>query len=50
MVYHNRKEILTRQVEVYRQVGNTTFIASGLYLGEKVITRNQLLIYDALND
>jgi membrane fusion protein, heavy metal efflux system len=37
-------------VEVFRQVGDVTYITSGLAIGEKVITENQLLIYDALND
>lgn len=50
MVFKDRNNIETRQVEVYRQVGNTTFISSGLKEGEKVMTKNQLLVYDALND
>lgn len=50
MVFKDRNNIETRQVEVFRQIGNTTFIKSGLKEGEKVITHNQLLIYDALND
>lgn len=50
MIYKDRKNIETRPVEIYRQVNDTTYIASGLKEGEKVITRNQLLFYDALND
>lgn len=50
MVFKNRNNIQTRQVEVYRQVGDLTFISSGLRKNESVITENQLLIYDALND
>ncbi|GAB4200185.1 MAG: efflux RND transporter periplasmic adaptor subunit [Thermoflexibacter sp.] len=50
MVFKDRYNIETRQVEVFRQVNGITFIASGLQEGEKVITKNQLLIYDALND
>jgi cobalt-zinc-cadmium efflux system membrane fusion protein len=50
MVYKNRGDIETRPVEVYRQSGDTTYIASGLKSGETVISKNQLLIYDALND
>jgi cobalt-zinc-cadmium efflux system membrane fusion protein len=50
IVFKDRYNIETRQVEVFRQVNGTTFIASGLQEGEKVITKNQLLIYDALND
>ncbi|MES2654022.1 MAG: efflux RND transporter periplasmic adaptor subunit [Bacteroidota bacterium] len=50
MIFKDRNNIETRQVEVYRQVGDTTFISSGLKAGEKVMTQNQLLVYDALND
>jgi len=50
MIFKDRNNIETRQVEVYRQVGDTTYIASGLKENEKVITANQLFIYDALND
>lgn len=50
MVFKSRSEIETRQVEVYRQLGDVTYLASGLAPGERVISRNGLLIYDALND
>jgi cobalt-zinc-cadmium efflux system membrane fusion protein len=50
MVFKDRNNIETRQVEVYRQLSNVTFISSGLNEGEKVITENQILIYDALNN
>lgn len=50
MVYTDRSHIETRLVEVYRQLGDKTYIASGLQPGEKVITTNQMLVYDALND
>lgn len=50
MIFKDRNNIETRQVEVYRQVGETTYISSGLKENEKVITKNQLFIYDALND
>ncbi|PIF29626.1 cobalt-zinc-cadmium efflux system membrane fusion protein [Flavobacterium sp. 9] len=50
MVFKDRHNIETRQVEVYRVVGDTTYISSGLKENEKVITNNQLFIYRALND
>jgi len=50
MIFKDRNNIETRQVEVFRQVGDRAYISSGLQEGEKVITNNQLLIYDALND
>jgi membrane fusion protein, heavy metal efflux system len=50
MIFKDRHNIETRQVEVFRQVTGITYISSGLAEGETVITQNQLLIYDALND
>lgn len=50
MIFKDRNNIETRQVEVFRQVGETAYISSGLKENEKVITNNQLFIYDALND
>ena len=50
MVFKDRSHIDTRQVEIFRQVGDITYIRSGLKEGEQIITKGQLLIYDALND
>lgn len=50
MIFKGKDNIETRQVEIFRQVGDVAYIASGIAAGEKVITTNQLLIYDALND
>lgn len=50
LIFKDKNNIQTRQVEVFRQIGNITYISSGLDVGEKVLTTNQLLIYDALND
>jgi cobalt-zinc-cadmium efflux system membrane fusion protein len=50
MIFKDRHNIETRQVEVYSVVGKTTYISSGLKENEKVITNNQLFIYRALNE
>ena len=50
MIFKDRNNIETRQVDVYRQVGDKAFISGGLIANENIITQNQLLIYDALND
>ncbi|MEL1241140.1 efflux RND transporter periplasmic adaptor subunit [Flavobacterium flavipallidum] len=50
MIFKDRHNIETRQIEVYRIVGDTTYISNGLKENEKVITNNQLFIYRALND
>jgi cobalt-zinc-cadmium efflux system membrane fusion protein len=50
MIFKDRANIETRLVEVYRQLGDTSYISSGLSRGDKVISKNGMLIYDALND
>ncbi len=50
MVFKDRNNIETRKVEVYSQVGDLTYISAGLKEGEKVISKNGIFIYDAIND
>jgi cobalt-zinc-cadmium efflux system membrane fusion protein len=50
LVFKDKYNISVRQVDVYKISGNTTYMASGVAAGEKVISKNQLLIYDALKD
>ena len=50
MVYKDKCNIETREIEIFEVAGNSTYIKSGLKDGEKIITKYQLLVYDALND
>lgn len=50
MVFHRQDSIETRMVEPNRTTRGKTYITSGLAAGEKVIVKNALLIYDAMND
>ena len=50
MVYTDKCNIETREIEIYETIGNTTYIKNGLKDGEKIISKYQLLVYDALND
>lgn len=50
MVFHGRSKIETRAVEIYRSLANRTYISNGLKDGDVIISKNQLLVYDALND
>ena len=50
MIFKDRNNIETRNIEVYRQLGDLTYVSEGLSAGEKVISKNGLFIYDALND
>lgn len=49
VVFRDRYNIGTREVKVSRSFNDISYISNGLRPGEKVISRNQLLIYDALN-
>lgn len=50
MLFKDRYNIETREVEVYKTTDETTWLTSGIKPGEVVIGRNALFIYDALND
>lgn len=49
MVYKDKDNIETRQVEIFRELGGITYL-TGVEPGEIVFVKNQLLIYDAIND
>lgn len=50
MVYKADDNIETREVTVYKDNGRVVYIDSGLKDGDQVMTKYQLLVYDALND
>lgn len=50
MVFNSRSSIEARPVDVHSTLTNTTYVQDGLKDGETIISKNQLLIYNALND
>jgi cobalt-zinc-cadmium efflux system membrane fusion protein len=50
LVYRNRQHVETREVQVAKTVGPVSYVASGLQAGDVIIAKNQLLVYDELND
>ncbi|RKR80021.1 cobalt-zinc-cadmium efflux system membrane fusion protein [Mucilaginibacter gracilis] len=48
VVYNSKCDLKVREVSVIKTVDDVTYIASGLNPGDKVISKNQLLLYDAL--
>jgi len=50
LVFKGPKHIETREVNILKTVGKTSYITSGLRDGEPVIAQNQLLLYKHLND
>jgi cobalt-zinc-cadmium efflux system membrane fusion protein len=48
LIYKDRYHIKTQLVEVLKVVGNLTYIKEGLHEGDLVISKNQILLYNAL--
>ena len=48
LVFKNQCQVEIRQVEIHHSIGDKTFIQNGLLAHEKIITNNQLLIYEAM--
>ncbi len=45
VVYRNNNDVVNREVRIYKSSGGYTYIQEGLQPGEKVLTKNQILIY-----
>jgi cobalt-zinc-cadmium efflux system membrane fusion protein len=50
VVYKNTKNITTREVQIAQTTNGKAFISSGLADGEQVMLKNQLMIYNAMNN
>ncbi|WP_044173777.1 efflux RND transporter periplasmic adaptor subunit [Flectobacillus major] len=48
VVYKDDQHMEVREVQIAKQNANKTYITSGLKEGEKVMNKNQLLVYNAL--
>jgi cobalt-zinc-cadmium efflux system membrane fusion protein len=48
LIFNSKSNIEARAVEVYRTLTNRAYIREGLQAGERVISHNQLLVYNAL--
>lgn len=50
VVYKDAKNIQAREVQIAQTTNDKSFVFSGLQNGEKVMLKNQLMIYNALNN
>lgn len=48
VIYNSKCNLQVREVSPIKTVEDTTYLASGLKPGEKIISKNQLLLYNAL--
>lgn len=47
IIYRDKCDVEVREVNILKTLGNKTYLTNGVKNGEKVVTRNQLLIYNA---
>ena len=50
VVYKDNYNIKIQEVDVLKTAGDKTYLRSGLNEGDRIISRNQILLYDSLND
>lgn len=50
MVFKDRYNVITREVELAHSTVSTSWISAGLLPGEVIVSKHQLYLYDALND
>lgn len=50
LVFKDRANIQPREVTIHKALGDITYIRSGIEPGDRVISRNQLLVYNALGN
>ncbi|MHC6199749.1 efflux transporter periplasmic adaptor subunit [Elizabethkingia miricola] len=50
VVFKSRNDIKVREIKILKQSGDTTYVEDGVSDGEKVVSSNQLLIYQSLNN
>lgn len=50
IVYRGKCDMEIREVNIYKVVDEKTYLESGLSVGEKVIVKNNLLVYDQFTD
>ena len=50
VLYHDKCNMEIKEVEVTKTVNDKSYLASGLAVGDKVISQNQILIFNALKE
>lgn len=50
VVFNNQNDVKVQEVQVYKSLGNKTYLLSGVLDGQKLITENQILVYRKLTE
>jgi cobalt-zinc-cadmium efflux system membrane fusion protein len=48
VVYNGKNDLKNVEVNIIKTVGDKTYISSGLEIGQRIITKNQLLIFNQM--
>lgn len=47
---NKQQQPVVREIDVFKTIGDTTYLNGGLAAGDRIVTKNQLLIYSALGN
>jgi membrane fusion protein, heavy metal efflux system len=50
VIVNAKNQPIVREVTIFKTIGQTAYVAGGLAAGDRVITKNQLLVYNALSN
>ncbi len=50
VIYNNANDVKVNEVAILKTVGGKTFLSNGVALGQKIITQNQILVYNKLKE
>jgi len=50
IIYKNNCDLKVAEVNIFKQVGDRAYIKSGVNVGDKIVTKGALLIYDEFTD
>ncbi|PQA54405.1 efflux RND transporter periplasmic adaptor subunit [Siphonobacter curvatus] len=50
VVVNRQNQPVVREVTIFKTIGDTVYLNSGLQAGDRIVTKNQLLIYNALDN
>jgi cobalt-zinc-cadmium efflux system membrane fusion protein len=50
LIYEGNKKFKVQKIDLYKTLGTTAYVRSGITEGQKVVSSNQLLIYNALTN
>ncbi len=50
VMVNTKNQPVVREITIFKTIGTTTYLNSGLKSGDRVVTKNQLLVYNALGN